>query len=411
MLTKNDAPDTKPNATTEDELRAEHRRAVIEARKITDAALLAERELTDEEARRCEDLLTKADGLNARIKLLKKNFSATPGDLAQLAVSVPGAPPSKALRGSTWGAAVVRQASDQYGRFKGLTPSGATLVQVEAPEPVALGRPVTSLRSLIPSEQNSGVFSFLRQTVRTNNAAVVAKGALKPTSPYAFELVEDRARVVAHLSEPIPRQDLADAPALTDFIRAEMSWGCERALEAEILTGSGTGEHMTGLANTAGIQTVSLIGATAIEKLRTLRRGITRLEAQGLVGTGFVMNPSDWEDIETLATTGGELLMSNAGQNVPVDSSARRLWGIPVVSTPSAAQGTAWLADFQGSTKLYLREEVRLDWSENTYDPDALGDGVGASDFQLNYIRFRAEMRAGFAVTRPSGVVRIALTA
>jgi HK97 family phage major capsid protein len=191
-----------------------------------------------------------------------------------------------------------------------------------------------------------------------------------------------------------------------------MFFGLEQALEAEIITGSGTGEHIEGMANTAGIQTVPLITggpSTAIDLVRTLRRALTRLEGYGLTGTGWVMNPADWEKVETLATTGGELLMASAGQQVPVDQAARRLWGIPVVSTPSCPAGVAYLADFLGSTKLYVREEANLSWSENTWDPDALGEGLGASDFARNLVRFRAEGRFGFAVTRPTGVVKVAL--
>jgi HK97 family phage major capsid protein len=227
---------------------------------------------------------------------------------------------------------------------------------------------------------------------------------------YQFDRVQDHARVIAHLSEPIPRQDLSDAPLLQSFIQSEMFFGLEQALEAQILNGDGVGENLTGLAHTAGIQTVPLVGSgNDYDLIVTLRRAITRLDANGLEGTGWVLNPSDYEAIELLATTDGALVLQGAGQTVPIDRAARRLWGLPVVCSVSCPVGVAWLADWTGSTKLYVREDARLDWSENTFDPNALGAGVGASDFARNMIRFRAEGRFGFAVTRPSGVVRVAL--
>jgi HK97 family phage major capsid protein len=420
MLTKampaDTANTTTPPAdtTTPEDLRAELLRAVQEARNLTDTALAAERELTDQERQHVESLLARADTLKARITRAKASahFREITGELGQLfaADDLPSSGPATKGRGAAWGKAVVRQSSDQFGRFKGLTPSGSVLVDVPAPEPVALGRPVTSVRSLLPNEPTSGVYAFLRQTLRTNNAAPVAPGAVKPTSPSNFERVQDHARVIAHLTEPIPRQDLSDAPLLSAFVTQEMFFGLQQSLEAEILNGDGTGEHFTGLAHTVGIQTVPL-GAdpSTYDLIVTLRRAITRLEVNGLEGSGWVLNPSDWENVETWSTTEGALVLQGAGQTVPIDRAARRLWGIPVVSTPSCPVGVAWLADWTGSTKLYVREEARLDWSENTWDPNALGAGQGASDFQRNLVRFRAEGRFGFAVTRPSGVVRVAL--
>ncbi|MPZ66127.1 MAG: hypothetical protein GEU83_11635 [Pseudonocardiaceae bacterium] len=94
----------------------------------------------------------------------------------------------------------------------------------------------------------------------------------------------------------------------------------------------------------------------------------------------------------------------------PVNRAARRLWGAPVVVSTSLAANTAYLVDFAGSTELHMRQDATVDWSENLYDPDALGAGVGASDWARNLIRWRAEMRAGFVVKRAAGVVKIDLT-
>lgn len=53
-------------------------------------------------------------------------------------------------------------------------------------------------------------FAYLRQTVRTNNAAVVAEGAAKSTSVYSLTRSEDKPDVVAHLSEGVPRYWFTD---------------------------------------------------------------------------------------------------------------------------------------------------------------------------------------------------------
>ncbi len=56
-------------------------------------------------------------------------------------------------------------------------------------------------------------------------------------------------------------------------------------------------------------------------------------------------------------------------------------------------------------------EWLRLDWSENIYDPNRFGPGDGGSLFESNQIQFRLEGRFGFAVTRPAGIVELDLTA
>lgn len=58
---------------------------------------------------------------------------------------------------------------------KALAPSGSAAVGQEfRPDPIALGKPAHSLLDVLPvSPHDSAEFSYLRQTVRTNNAAVV----------------------------------------------------------------------------------------------------------------------------------------------------------------------------------------------------------------------------------------------
>lgn len=393
-----------------------------EAEAIVDGAESDGRDLNEDERKTIEDIFLRAGGLekaiqDRRIKsaggahVRDSAFSTSMTDLAALFSGSTNGPQTKATRGATWGKAVVAACSDGP-RFKGITPAGSVLVSVPAPEPVAMGRPVASLRSLIPSEGTEGTYAFLRQTVRTNNAAPVPHGQRKPTSVYEFERVQRNVSTIAHLSEPIARQDLADAVLLQEFIGVEMLHGTEVALDDQVLNGDGTGVNLLGLANTPGVLTVpapTVGGGWFL--LSNIRKGITRLDSQGLAATGIVVNPVDYEAIETADTEDGGYILASAGagQAVPVDRAARRIWGVPVVTSVSCPLGVAWLADFAGSTKLWSREETRIDWSEHMYRPDHFGPGDGASLFEVNEVVFRAEGRWGFGVTRPSGVVRVAL--
>lgn len=317
----------------------------------------------------------------------------------------------KAAGGSgSWGQAVVKAHSNAFGGFKALLPSGAVPVTVPlAPEPVRMGEPVLALRQLItPVPNTGGPFAYMRQTVRDHNAAPVAPGARKPRSTYTLARQEGRTVTIAHLSEPVHRQDLDDAPMLEQFLDAELRLGLEETLEDQIINGSGIGENFTGISNVSGLQ--AQVWDTSM--LISCRKAITKLERIGITPTGFLLGPDDWETLELL-TLGDDatFALSTGTATVPVDRAARRLWGLPVVVSNAVAAGTGYLADFAGSVELHMREEARIDWNEGSYDPNLLGAGQGASLFETNQLEFRCELRAGLAVTRPAGVVEIDLAA
>ncbi|MFJ4339391.1 phage major capsid protein [Streptomyces sp. NPDC088915] len=315
-------------------------------------------------------------------------------------------PRVKASGGTTWGDTVLRTiAPDGY---KGILANGTVAVDVPLdPEPVRSDIPVLSLRQLIPNVQNTtGRFAYLRQTTRTNNATVVAPGAKKPTSIYTLARVDDRVRTIAHLSEPIAKQDLDDIGMLRTFIDQEMRLGLDLALEDEIIDGSGSGEHLTGMGNVSGSQSQPF----DTDVLTTARKAVTKLERHGyLAGAGWVMTPEDWETFELIQDNEGRFYYQGPA-GPAVNAATRRLWGAPVVVSDAATTGTAFLADFS-QMRLQVRQDGVLDWSENIYDPNALGSGQGASDFERNMVRFRFEGRFGLEILRPSAIVEVDLTA
>lgn len=396
-----------------DELREQ---LVTKLKTAQDIAAKAEgerRDFTADEQKQVEGLLAEIKDLKARAEAAKSNetmhdaLNALGEGIARPAALKAGLNPKvKASGGSDWAEKVVRSVSGPDG-YKGILATGAVPLTVPLmPEPIRIGVPILALRQLIPTVTGSSRFGYLRQTVRTNNAATVARGALKPTSVYTFDRVDDRTRTIAHLSEPIARQDLRDAPALQRVLDTEMRLGLELALEAQIINGSGSGENMTGIANVSGSQAQ----AWSTDIMTTTRKAKTKLEVLSFLdGAGYVMHPNDWETIELTANNEADYYLGGPVQTVDVN--ARRLWGLPVVTTTSQTAGVAHLVNFQLATELQVVEDVRFDWSEDTYDPDALGVGIGASDFTRNMIRFRCEMDAGLKIFQPSAIVEIDLTA
>src|SRR5262249_5182559 len=124
-------------------------------------------------------------------------------------------------------------ASSPHGA-KALATGGAVVTgQSFVNDPVSLGQVATSILDVIGvTVQATDSYAYLRQSVRTNNAAVVPEGSVKPTSVYTVVRVEDRLDVVAHLSEAIPRFWLADNQSLVQFLTNELEYGLSLAVQA-----------------------------------------------------------------------------------------------------------------------------------------------------------------------------------
>ncbi len=156
------------------------------------------------------------------------------------------------------GVAGRKSASELASRFartgaKSLVSTGATLATVPmAPEPIAQGIIPTSVLEAIPLVlRDTPTYRYLRQVVRTNNAAIVPRGETKPTSVVTVEPIDGELQVIAHLSEYIHEYDLNDSTSLQQFIATQLFFMLREALEAEVLNGDGTPGHFRGLLTTS----------------------------------------------------------------------------------------------------------------------------------------------------------------
>ncbi|QOW00492.1 phage major capsid protein [Rhodococcus pyridinivorans] len=273
---------------------------------------------------------------------------------------------------------------DGFGR-KALVPSGTAVTGLPLdPTPVQLEQPGATILDALPTRLSTAQYAYLRQTSRENNAGVVAEGALKPTSTMGLESVEEHLRVVAHLSEPIYTYHLTDNANLRSFVEDELLDGLRLAIEEQVVSGDGTGEHFTGLLNVDGSQAQ----AFSVSAIETVRKAITKLEAIGLAAGLVIVSPTDWEAIELARESGtGSLELGS-----PVDRARRRLWGVQVVPSPAVTAGTGLVLD---TSSVVVRHDgvIAVQW------------GTTGDDFETNHVRARVETRANLDVTRPMGVV------
>jgi len=295
------------------------------------------------------------------------------------------------------------QQKDLYSGLPTGTPDAFGAIERDGIVPIAQRR--SRVRDLFPARTtNSAVVEYFRQTGFTNNASVVPEyssgnfGA-KPQSTMTFVGEQAPVRTIAHW-EAAHRNVLADEPQLRSIIDNELLYGLRLTEDAQILSGAGTGEDLTGILNTTDIQTYAWSdGATspvADTKADALRRAATLAYLAYYEPTGIIVHPSDWEDIELTKNSQGTYLlaMSVAG------GAESRVWRIPVIDTPAIASGTALVGAFGTGAQLYDREAATIRISEQHSD-----------FFVRNAIVVLAEERLALAVKRPESFVKVTFDA
>jgi hypothetical protein len=247
----------------------------------------------------------------------------------------------------------------------------------------------------------SNAFTFYQQTVKTNNAAPVADLATKPTSVFTVAEHNDRCRVIAHLSQPVPYRYLLDVPQLQDFLATSMYEGVMSALEAEIVSGSGSGEHMLGLLNTSGTTAV----AFNTDIPTTLRHAQTQLQLLGERPNAIALHPADAEtvDLTRWGTSGGLLTSGFDHPNTAGYGSSDNYFGpsdqIKRVISPSVPQGTGIVADW-GQLKVFVRQDFVM-----------MLNPWGDAEYSTNTYLLRGEGRYGIGLLRPQAFAVCDLTA
>lgn len=376
------------------------------ARAITDRVERENRDYTTAERDQVNDLIARAKSAKAGIEQAKRGEAKTRqvnGDQAvrdtirSLTAGASEAPPEWSIRGKArdgeWAkstATHVAAVNSAQGR-KAVVSGQYEVGSVLQPGIDRLPDYPTRLLDLLVNRRpltEGNVFGYLKQTARTHNAAPVADNATKPVSVYSFGEVEDRVRVVAHLSEPIPLRLLSDIVELREFLVSEMEEGLKRAVEEQVLSGDGTGENMRGLLQTSGVA----VQAWSNSLLETLRKAATTLEVAGEVPTAWAIHPTDVETLDLLTDDNARHYFQGPsqqlGQSAPV-------WSLPIVRSVAVPAGTAILGDWS-RLQLVVREDSQL-------DVDTSGDL-----FKKNQAQMRLEGRYGNALLRPSAFCEVA---
>ena len=284
------------------------------------------------------------------------------------------------------------------------TPSGTVGAPSLAQYLPAVGEKLeTVLQVLTPIQTGESAIKFLQEVERQHNAAPVATGAKKPTSTYEIVEVVAPLETVAHLSTPINRAHLADAPNLERYLDTVLRQGLILALENQLVNGSGETPELYGLLTANG--RVVLPPTPGDDLLAIARRAITVLELQSLSTDDmvFLIHPTVWEAFElTESTPSGEYKLDPGRQ--PINRARRTLWSVPVALSVAVPTDVIILFHKQ-AVNVYERETVRIDWSEGLATVDEQPHNL----FEHNQVVFRAEGRWAQCIYKPDAIVEVQL--
>jgi len=223
----------------------------------------------------------------------------------------------------------------------------------------------------------------------------VGKGELagKAKTTLEWELVTVNIPTIA-VHTIASRQVLSDAPMLQSMIDGELTYKLQLQSDAQLLTGDGTGQNLRGLLNDAAVNNVGEIanGTSSADlpsaMIDHIRAAVTECQKSEYYNiNGLVMNPVDWQTLETAkATDGHYLLVAFAATS----SETPTVWRVPVIITNAMPEGQFLLGDWRLGAQLYVREGVSIRVSEHHKEL-----------FTENGVAILAETRYGLGISRP----------
>ena len=275
---------------------------------------------------------------------------------------------------------------------------GATIRPDRVAGPDFLWRQTTLLDLIPTSSTTSNMIEYYEMTLSQNAAAPVAEATnttgatgLKPEGAIGWTLRQTPVSTIAEWV-PITNQMLADSPAVQSMIENQLLTHLALALETQIISGNGTAPNLLGILSNPNILTTGL-GAGSGSAADAVYHAMTAVMVTGLSNpTASVWNPVDFEAVRLSRETGasgGAYLMGP-----PSVAGPTTLWGRPVVLSIGTPVDTVVVADFTQMT-LYDREQ------------SAIRTGTINDQFIRNMQTLLAELRAAFALFRPTAVCRV----
>ncbi len=270
------------------------------------------------------------------------------------------------------------------------TSTGLTSIE-KLPGIVTLGvRPLMVKDLIAPGATNNTTIRYIQEVSFTNYATPVAEGAAKPEALFEYAEVDAPVRKIAAYTK-VTDELFADYLAVASYINQRLPYMVERTEEDQILNGDGNAPDLTGILQTANIQTEAKGGDTAAD---AIYKAMTKIRFTGFFEPdGIVIHPTDFQAIRLLKDGnqqyyGGGPFTGAYGNSPLVQFDS--LWGKPCAITPAITQGTTLVGAFRLGSQYFQRQGLTIEMTNSDQD-----------DFIKNRMTIRCEERLALAVYRP----------
>lgn len=254
-----------------------------------------------------------------------------------------------------------------------------------------------TVADLLASGQIGGnTFIYPKESSVTNAAAAIGEGDEKPASDLNVVQVTETLKKIA-TSLKVSDEIVKDAPATMSYVNGRLTLFVQLTEEDQLLNGSGSGNNVTGLLNRSGLTTAQAVGSDTV--VDAIFKEITKIRSTAFIDPdGIVINPTDWQSIRLDKDANGQYYGGGpfTGPYGNGGIAADGLWGLPVVVTPSIAQGTALVGAFRSCAQVFRQGGITVEMTNSNED-----------DFLNNLLAVRAEERLLLAVYRPAGFGKV----
>lgn len=255
-----------------------------------------------------------------------------------------------------------------------------------------------TLLDLIPRlTTDSDTIEYVTESTFTNNAAFTAEATAtgwasgeKPQSALAYAPNTTSVHTMAHYI-PVTNRMLSDAPAIRGIINTRLLYGLDYAVEAEIVTGSASGEHFKGFLST----TTNFQGKGTDSTIDAIFKGRTKVITGGGRPNAIVLNPADWESVRLARESAATATLGGYLMGPPNTSGFTTLWGLPVIESAGLTANNGLVGDFAMGCAMFDREQA------------AIRVGTINDQFIHNMQTILAELRAAFVIFSPLMFTRV----
>ncbi|MGW0642377.1 phage major capsid protein [Streptomyces badius] len=254
-----------------------------------------------------------------------------------------------------------------------------------------------TILDLISRGESDGPFEYLQVTGVTRNAAVVQDEilpgdpdtALKPTSTIQTELADAKPYTYAD-GYDVTNALLSNAPALASYMDNELEYSLDWVVEDMLLNGTGTNGQPKGLLHTTGVQELTYTpGTDAMAQVKAIRQAITKITTlPGGNVTAALMSPEDDEAWDLMQDANDRFF----GQG-PFGQGPNTSWGRARALSQRLAPGTVILGDWRQMALLDVEGLSILAFNQH-------------KDYaQRNLVYVRAELRAMQVIWKPNRLI------